>query len=179
MNVEQSGPSNINTDWAVLWAQMTLLLKTVYCSPDCCGSLGWASSHKPRGHCLSFWSETSGHMPVLWVRSLVGGVQEATDRCFSGILMFLSSSFSLPSPLPKNEQITSFKKSSVLIPSSHTPGVTFVCYIVSRYYKAIPRSIVKLSFLFTTFDVIFTSRCFYRLDRARVQFLLAKVFKFD
>ena len=34
---------------------------------------------------------------------LVGGVQEATNLCFSCTLMFLSLSFSLPSPLSKNK----------------------------------------------------------------------------
>ena len=41
-------------------------------------------------------------MPGLWARSPVGGVPEATDRCVSHTVMFLSLSFFLPSPLSKN-----------------------------------------------------------------------------
>ena len=36
-------------------------------------------------------------------RSPFGGVREATDRCFSRTSMFLSLSFSLPSPLSKSK----------------------------------------------------------------------------
>ena len=38
----------------------------------------------------------SGHMPGLWARSPDGGVQEATDQCFSGTCFFPSLSPSLP-----------------------------------------------------------------------------------
>ena len=58
------------------------------------GSIGWVSSHKPKGHWFDFHS---GHMPGLQARSLVGGVQEATNQCFSRTLMLSS----LPSPLSK------------------------------------------------------------------------------
>ena len=52
-------------------------LKYIYgFSPDWCGSVGWVLSPKPKGH----WIEShSGHMPGLWARSLVGGVQEAAN----------------------------------------------------------------------------------------------------
>ena len=38
-------------------------------SPDQCGSVGWASSLKVKGH---KFDSCSGHMPRLWVWSLVG-----------------------------------------------------------------------------------------------------------
>ena len=47
---------------------------------------------------LQFKSQ-SGHMPGLWVQS--GCMREANNLCFSLSLMFLSLSFSLPSPLSK------------------------------------------------------------------------------
>ena len=55
--------------------------------PDPCGSIGWMSSHKAKGH---LFDSQSGHMPGSQVQSVVGGMQEATDRRFSQILMFLS-----------------------------------------------------------------------------------------
>ena len=71
-------------------------------SPNQCGSVGWATYHKVKGHqfdssqdtCLSCgFDPQPGYM---W-----GG----TDRCFSLTSMFLSFSFSLPSPLFKNKII--------------------------------------------------------------------------
>ena len=53
----------------------------------------WVPACEPKG-CR--FNSQSGHMPELWARSPVGGVQEATYRCFS-------PSFSLPSPLSKNK----------------------------------------------------------------------------
>ena len=44
-------------------------------SPDWCGSVGWASSHKLKGH---QFNSPSGHMPELQARSQVGDVQKAT-----------------------------------------------------------------------------------------------------
>ena len=60
---------------------------------------------------LSQWIEPKGYqfnsqlgyMPGLWARPLVGGVQETTDPRVSRTLMFLSLSFSLPSPLCKSK----------------------------------------------------------------------------
>ena len=62
--------------------------------------VGWASSHKVQCRQFDSWS---GHMPGLRVRSQSGCVQEATNRCFFLTSMFLSLSFSLPSPLSKNK----------------------------------------------------------------------------
>ena len=59
---------------------------------------GWVSSHKAEDH---WFDSQSGHMPGLQARSLLGGMQEGADQCFSQTLMFLSLSFSLPSPLSK------------------------------------------------------------------------------
>ena len=36
--------------------------------PGWCGSVGWSSSHKAKGH---WFDSRSGHMPELWVRSPV------------------------------------------------------------------------------------------------------------
>ena len=52
--------------------------------PNWCGSVGWLLSSKPKGHQFDSWSE---HMPGFWARSLVGGLREATDPCFSLISM--------------------------------------------------------------------------------------------
>ena len=48
----------------------------------------------------------------VWVvgQVLGGGVQETTNCCFCHTLMFLSLSFSFPSPLFKNKLVTSLKK---------------------------------------------------------------------
>ena len=51
---------------------------------DWCGSVGWASSYKPKG---------GQHMPVLRAKYLPGGVQEAANQYFSSTWMFLSLSF--------------------------------------------------------------------------------------
>ena len=78
---------------------------TYYCilmitSPGWCDSVGRALSHQPKG----CWSESqSGHVPELWARSLVGGVQEATNPCFSHTSVFLYLYLSLPSPLSKDK----------------------------------------------------------------------------
>ena len=63
-------------------------------NPDQCGSLGWVSFHKAKGHQFDPWSR---HMPELWVQSLVGAHMRGNQS------MFLSLSFSLPSPLSKNK----------------------------------------------------------------------------
>ena len=76
------------------------LLKSARGCPDQCGSVGWALPHKPKDR---WFNSQSGHTPGLWARSLVGGVWEETDQCFSHTftLMFLSLSFSFPSLLSK------------------------------------------------------------------------------
>ena len=76
-------------------------------SPDQLGSVSWASSHKAKGH---WFNSPSVHMPGLWARTLVGGMWEATDQCFSLTSMFLSLSFSLPAPLSKNKWNEILKK---------------------------------------------------------------------
>ena len=67
--------------------QITLFFKENVDGPDWYGSVGWGLSHKPKVH---WFDSQSGHRPGLWARSLVGGVGEATDQCFSP---FLSPSF--------------------------------------------------------------------------------------
>ena len=47
---------------------------------------------------VCWFNSQSGNMPGLWARSLVGGVGEATNQCFSCTLMFLSLSYSFSSP---------------------------------------------------------------------------------
>ena len=66
-------------------------------SPDQCGSVGWASSHKAKRRQFDSWS---GHMPGLQVQSPFGAHPRGNQ------LMFLSHidvslSFSLPSPPSK------------------------------------------------------------------------------
>ena len=64
-------------------------------SPGWCGSVDGVLACEPKGG-----------FPVrarLQARSLVGGVREATDRCISHALLFLSLSFSLPSHVSKYE----------------------------------------------------------------------------
>ena len=57
----------------------SLLLK-LFC-PGGCGSVDWALACEPKGR---WFDSQSGHMPGLWVRSPVGGAQEATTHwCFS------------------------------------------------------------------------------------------------
>ena len=57
------------------------LAKSHSSCPDWCGSVGWASSHRPKGQ---WFDSRSGHMPGLWARSPVGSTQEATThQCFS------------------------------------------------------------------------------------------------
>ena len=63
-------------------------------SPGWCGSVDWAPACKPKGY---WFDSQSGHMPGLQARSPVGGMREATSQC-------LSLSFSLPSPLMKNNK---------------------------------------------------------------------------
>ena len=67
-------------------------------SPGWYGSVDWAPSCEPKGR---WFNSQSRHMPGLWARSPVGGVQEAT--CFSHTSIFLSLSLSLPSGLSKNK----------------------------------------------------------------------------
>ena len=66
--------------------------------PGQCGSLGWVSVLQSKRSLVQF---RSGHLPGLQVRSLAR-VREAIDRCFSVTSVFLSCSFSLPSPPLKN-----------------------------------------------------------------------------
>ena len=48
--------------------------------PGWCGSVYWALVCQPRGH---WFDICSGHMPVLWARSPVGSMREATNWCSS------------------------------------------------------------------------------------------------
>ena len=49
-------------------------------SPDQCGSVGWASSHKVKGHRSD---SPSGHRPGLQAGPQSGCMWEATNQCFS------------------------------------------------------------------------------------------------
>ena len=60
--------------------------KKKFLFPGWCGSVDWVPlACEPKG---CWFDSQSGHMPGLWARSLVGGMQEATDGCFSRTLMF-------------------------------------------------------------------------------------------
>ena len=58
-------------------------------NPGWCGSVGWVLACEPKDHWFSSWP---GHMPGLQAKSLVGGVQKATNP--------LHIEVSLPSFLP-------------------------------------------------------------------------------
>ena len=99
-----------SSSWGTIWISFPFLLQNknfqemeTICikysgiSPGWCGSVDWVLACESKGGLFDSWS---GHMPGLWARSLVGGVWEVTDgQCISRTLMFLSPSFSLPSPL--------------------------------------------------------------------------------
>ena len=64
--------------------------KKTYVSPGMVAKLVGMSSHKPKGCRFNSWS---GHMPRLWVWSLVGAHTELINWYFSLPLMSLSLSF--------------------------------------------------------------------------------------
>ena len=69
--------------------------------PDPCGSVGRELSHKARG---PQFNSKSGHVPELWIQvPSEGGKLEATNQHFSLTSAFLTLSFSLPFPRPKNK----------------------------------------------------------------------------
>ena len=72
----------------------------IWFCPYWCGSVGWVLSCKLKGHWFNSWWV---HVPGLWVRSLVGGIQKAADHCFSLTSMSLSLSSSLPLSLKINK----------------------------------------------------------------------------
>lgn len=57
-----------------------------------CGSMGWLSSHAPKG---CWFDCQSGYMPRQWAHSLVGGMQDAAELCFALTLMFVCLSENL------------------------------------------------------------------------------------
>ena len=71
-------------------------IKNAY-RPGWCGSVDWALACESKGH---RFDSQSGHMPGLWARSPVEGIQEATTHW--------SLPLSFPSPLSKNNKY--FKK---------------------------------------------------------------------
>ena len=95
-------------DPALLNVHMVYLfsLRLVCSCPGWCGSVDWVLACEPKGY---WFDSQSGHMPGLQARSPFGGMQETINWCISCMLMFLSLSISLPSPLPKSREIKSFK----------------------------------------------------------------------
>ena len=91
--------SAIITILTVLFSNIKYIPLLFFCNnpqnyPDWRGSLGWASSHKAKGHWFRY---LSGHLPGLQARSPVGA-------CVRGNWsILLSLSFSLPSPISKNK----------------------------------------------------------------------------
>ena len=81
--------------------------KSIIFCPGWCGSVNRVPACEPEGH---QFNSQSGHMPGLQTTSPVGGVQETTDQCISGTSMFLSLSFSFPSPLSQKINKIFFKK---------------------------------------------------------------------
>ena len=86
---------------------LTMLFKkqTELNCPGWCGSVDWVLVSQLKG---CWFDIRSGHMPGLWAGARVGGMREATSRCISHTLMFLSR----PSPPSKNKYIKSFLKRS-------------------------------------------------------------------
>ena len=79
--------------------------KSQFC-PGWCGSVDWVLACEPKGCWFDF---CSGHLPALWARSPVGGVQEATTHwCFSPFL-----SPSLPLSLKINKIFKIYKNKVV------------------------------------------------------------------
>ena len=70
-------------------------------SPDQCGSVGWVSSRKAKGR---WFNAQSGHVPGLQVWPPVRACMRGNQ------LMFLSLSFSRPSPLSKTKSNIKKKK---------------------------------------------------------------------
>ena len=94
-----------------------------YCiCPGWYGSVGWAPAWKQKG-CR--FDSLSGHMPVLWARSPVRGVQEATDCCFSHTSMFLRhvDISLLSSSLPLSKKVNKILKNYCIWSLSKQPGV--------------------------------------------------------
>ena len=74
----------------------------IFNSPDWCGSAGWASSCKAKGHRFYLRSE---HTPGRkWVSPHLRCAGEATNQCCSLTLMLLSLSFFFPSHLFKDKK---------------------------------------------------------------------------
>ena len=79
---------------------INFILLKIKRGPGGCSSVDWVPACKPKGH--QFDSQ-SGHMPGLLARSPAGDMWEVTDWSMSHTLMFLSLSFSLPSPLSPSQ----------------------------------------------------------------------------
>ena len=83
--------------WLLLSKILLSLCQDILPIPGWCSSVDWTLACEPKGR--QFDSQ-SGHMPGLWVRSLVeGGRKATTDWCFSPLL-----SPSLPFCLKINKQ---------------------------------------------------------------------------
>ena len=81
----------------VYWSQKHFLIKVLHGS-GWYGSVDWVLACEPKGR---WFDSQSGHMPGLWARSPVGGMQEATTHgCFSPSLS-LSLPFSIKEELNK------------------------------------------------------------------------------
>ena len=74
--------------WFVNWHSK------IHASPGWCGSVDWEADCEAEGR---WFDSRSGHMPGLRARSPVGCARKATT------LMFVSLSFSFPSPLSKHK----------------------------------------------------------------------------
>ena len=81
-------------------------------SPDWCGSVGWALSHKLKGH---LFNSQSGHMPGLGARFPVRGVRDVIDvslvhQSFSPSLSIsLTFSLKVNKYSLQNKEIENFK----------------------------------------------------------------------
>lgn len=97
-----------------------------------CDSVGWASSRAPKAGGCHFMP---GHMPRLWARPLVGGIQDAADVSLSSMFLSLSSSPILPvKSIKKNLKTSKLKKkntfcnhkSSFVCPSTSSKWLWYI-----------------------------------------------------
>ena len=103
------------------------LSRTGY-SPDWCDSVGWASSHKVKGHPFDSCLE---HLPGMQAQCpRLGSMWEATSWCFSHMTMFLTLFFSLSSLFSKIKKhvLALLKKASENCKQSGTHLPTAVCH---------------------------------------------------
>ena len=103
---------NIEESFIILEEFNTSLSEMDRSSPDQCGSVGWASSCKVKGHRLDY---RSGHMPGLQVQSRSGAYKR---QLITVSLPFFLPPFFLPLSLKINNKTFILKKDLMSKPNS-------------------------------------------------------------